>query len=76
MKNDGDTKLPTWQMWKLNVLEEVTGGTITNREASATLRLSIRRTQSIKTGFKEAEASLPVQGNMGLKPSNYITCEN
>lgn len=54
MKNDGDTRLPTWQMWKLNVLEEVTGGTITNREALAALGLSIRRTQSIKTGFKEA----------------------
>ena len=44
------------QARRLHVLEEVTGGVITSREASAALGLSVRQVQRIKTGYEEAGA--------------------
>ena len=73
MKNEGDIRLSIRQARKLHVLEEVTCGKITNREASEALGLSVRQVQRIKTGFREAGASSLVHGNTGLKPSNYVT---
>ena len=75
MKNEGDIRLSIRQARKLHVLEEVTCGKITNREASEALGLSVRQVQRIKTGFREAGASSLVHGNAGLKPSNYVTGE-
>ena len=72
MKDEGDIRLPIKQARRLHVLEEVTGGVITNREASAALELSVRQVQRIKAGYEEAGASSLVQGNTGRKPSNFI----
>jgi len=48
MKNEGDIRLSIKQARKLHVLEEVTGGVITSREASAALGLSVRQVQLMK----------------------------
>lgn len=73
MKNEGEIRLSIRQARKLHVLEEVTCGKMTNREASETLGLSVRQVQRVKANFKEAGASSLVHGNTGLKPSNYVT---
>jgi len=73
MKNEGDIRLSIKLARRVYVLEELTAGRMTNREASSVLGLSVRQIQRIKTGFKEAGASSLVHGNTGLKPSNYVT---
>jgi len=74
MKNEGDIRLSIRQARKLHVLEEVTCGRMTNREASAALGLSVRQVQRIKASFKEAGAASLVHGKRGQKPSNYVSC--
>jgi transposase len=74
MKNEGDIRLSIRQARKLHVLEEVTCGRMTHREASAALGLSVRQVQRIKASFKEAGASSLVHGNAGRKPSHYVSC--
>ena len=60
------------QARKLHVLEEVTWGRMTHREASAPSGLSVRQIQRIKASFKEAGASSLVHGNAGRKPSHDV----
>ncbi len=72
MKNEGDIRLSIKQARKLHVLEEVTGGVISNREASAALGLSVRQKQRTKTGFKDTGTSYLVHSNTCSKPSDFI----
>ena len=67
MKNEGDIRLSIKQARRLHVLEEVTGGVITSREASALSGLSMDYIRRRKTDLKEVKVVSLSDGPMVLR---------